>query len=271
MLMDLLAHILLSMFSLPTHAAKPPADNQPALRLAPITAMLRLLVAELAPADAAHQFEQAVLAHTIGPLDLAAVSALVEQAEQTIRARALDEAKLQQIARSLDQVIALAAALSPGMIAAVEIVVKDRYFFDFVTELSLPSSNGHTVLIGRIPLGQERVDVRRFAKPTDLRPIAVAYAGTSGVPLLTLEGVRRRIPPEPAEFAPRDWPLPLGPEVLVYKRPLDLVLMIYAIDGPRAGTLGEGVRLILSENDRFLTTYIVDTERKPLLTCIKAI
>jgi hypothetical protein len=269
--MDLLAHILLSIFSLPTQVAQMPADNQPALRLAPITAMLHLLVAEFAPADAAHRFEQAILALAADTLDLEAVSALVEQAEQMIRVRTLDEEKLRQIARSLDQVAALAAALRPGVIAAVEIVVKNRYFFDFVSELSLPSSNGHIVLIGRIPPGQERVDVRRFAKPTELKGVAVAYRGVGGIPLLTLEGVRRRIPPEPAEFAPPDWPLPLGAEVSVYKRPLDLILMIYANDGPGTDAIGEGVRIRLSEEDKFLTTYIVDTARKPLLTCIKAI
>jgi hypothetical protein len=272
MTMDLLAHILLSMFSLSTHVAQTPtADNQPAVRLAPITAMLRLLVAELAPADATHRFEQAALAHA-GTLDLAAVSALVAQAEQTIRASPLDQAKLQQIARSLDQVGALAAALRPSVITAVEIVVKDHYFFDFVTELSLPSIAGHTILIGRIPPGQERVEVRRFAKPTTLRQIAMAYVGTSGVPLLTLQNLRRRIPPASAEFVRGDWPLPIDSEVLVYTWNNTLVLKMYATHGSGDGAaFGEHVQIRLPKEETFLTTYIVDTERKPLLTCIKVI
>jgi hypothetical protein len=288
--MDVLAHILLSLFSLSASAeaqaltvgAQPShAVPQPALQLAPITVILSNLVAQIAPADVSRRFAQAIPPRmasagnqAAGEIDFAAAAALADQAEIMIRrSRSVDETKLALIAQTLDDIAALAAAIRPGACIGAEITVKSRCFFDFVAELSMPAQAGHIVLTGHIPPGQGHAQVRQFTEPHDLDRIHIAYSETSVPPRLTVQNLRCRVPPAPAELGKEDWPLPIGAELEVYKRnSLDLVMKIRTEMEPGFGVvLGERVRLTLPPEAQFLITSIVNPARKPLLTCIKAI
>lgn len=195
--MDQITLVLLNLLSLALRspvACEDGASDRPVLRLHHIDIIVHRLIDTLASSHAA-QFRQTY--HTNGQPGAASdqehALALIGAAETFLRSVSIDMLALQQVARAVDDLMVLDAAIRIRDLTDVCLHISHAAFFDYVDHLRFQSHDerGHVIIIGR----QEQPDlhVPRFTTPLILREIEIRYTQASPYPEFSSNNLQSRV------------------------------------------------------------------------------